>query len=1186
MDANLGKNQKNFVCTIPNNPKYWQNASGNVSFKARQNLSTEEKIKKVTSLYSYDTLPDEHKQRVNFYLSNPKFQNCDLTIPFAYCINEFEQGDEIEICNLFNLLDEIQDDEPKKVLFDRLYDADMFYVYLSISNVKSFLDKDVNFINQLFDYFQTKKEPRYPVFDLMFIESRFNDLLTHVNASNFEEFKQATANENIKTCFVISDRYLNPKTRFFDKSIMDAVLKLDQNKNFKEDYDWTPSTASNIVFAAVDETTKKITPFFDEIIDTFYPKKTKEDDNFLYNGLDSGLPFLFFSLKDKKGDVSREKVDLMKLILETLRESNDWSRVTFSEFADLIFALRTSDREHIDETKKNIALEIIKETESIKDAQVVVKCLGNYSTDKQGVLFDSYKELKPGEKFEYSALPSIIEFCSNDEYEILTDKVEYVKKILETKQFAQVSNLFVVLKEHPELEDFILELMPVISVWSNIDELLDALVDLNENGKFLDSKHKKEKFKDYYSKADGYLEDFNYIYDSCNKNNDFNNNLFGKTLQLLHIANDGISGTFDYSPAFFFDILNGNFDISSYPYRTKLECLETLKELEAHIYTENIRGFDVIRDAILKIEDNLNCDDIVASIDKSTKFEFIKNVLFSNPADSELTQFEKVLVGAIPFLETMTEGLELEYSRKNFIKDLNSLCIDEKSLKILSKTGMMPIYSGNTITGYNGLINIDKLDVFNPEEKAIYDLMHKFIYENKVNTGNFELNEKLNIILRACPEFINTIGKKQHGTQKYTVDIHSLLVLAYSINNPAYNTNLKPLDKSLLKLTAIVHDLMKPEGEVDKTHQHTSANQARILGKKFFKTPNMIDRFYNLVNNHHWTEEYANARDKDYKAKELAFRFRIPNDFEIAKIMADSDIKAVNEYFYERLKHCLDLEHTDPIQERIEDLYKYGNAIFTDGIISPSKLDSHLYERNGKLYRVLDFNTIDENADMGEYGFVKGKKKEDINLLVHMVDDGFIYNDLNNVKSLSSPINGGVLSTSLISPVAKRTYANRKFGVVLQQDNTGVLNMLKENQSSGIQKEFSQIMFFVFCDRYRRTLYRKNLLTNLGLNHCLVTDEEYMTFYKENLATKNSLNEIPETKEYKIGKHSVTGLQLKTALQKVQDDLLDKDEVFHNEIVCYTPKITAVIAKCKHPSCILDGVLRFADENNLPIFLF
>ena len=1182
---NVEKKQNLVFHSSPISPKYWQNASGVISFKGKQTLSTEEKIAKVMSHPNISLLPEEDVERIKSILSSPKFQDYDLVVPIRNSINDFDLDEKKEIYDLLDLLDEIQDDDSKKTLFERFFDEDMFFLFLSTSKIKRFWEKDTVFINQLFDYFQTKKEARYPVFDIMFIDARLYDLLEHVNASNFEEFKLATLNENIKTSFAIADRYLNPHTRIFDKSIMDAVLALNGNEKFKDDYYWTPSSASNTVFAAVDVTTQKITPFFDEIVETFYPTTQQSDNKFTYNGMDSSFPFLIYSLKDKKGDVSKEKIDLMKQILQIIKNNNRICVINYEDLANLMFALRTPDGTQIDETKKNIAFEIIDETDCLDDAEVVVKCLGKYPTDKQGETFDVFKELNPKENFEYSALPSIIAFCSDDEDVLLTDKVEYVKKIIDAKQFTQVSNLFATLKEHPELEDFILEITPIISVWTDIDELIDAIVDLNENGELLSSEHKKEKFKDYLLKADGYIADFNYLYESCNKKTWFDDDLFGKSLQLLHISNDAIISMFDYSPSFFYDVLNGTFDISSYSYRDKLICLDALKELEEYLHSENIQGFDAVTVAISNVEDNLNCDDVVASIDKTTKFEFINKVLASNPAGCELTKFEKVLVESIPLIETMTGGLELEYSRKEFLKDLNALCDDDDTLIILSKIGITPIYTDSNITGYNGLIAIDKLDVSNPKEKAIYDLVYKFIYENKVNTKNSDLNEQLNIILKACPEFINTIGKKQHGTQKYTVDIHSLLVLAYSINNLAYNSKLKPLDKSLLKLTAIVHDLMKPEGEVDKTHQHTSANQARILGKRFFKSPNMIDRFYNLVNNHHWTEEYANALDKDYKEKELAFRFRIPNDFEIAKIMADSDIRAVNEHFYERLKHCLNSERINPIQEKIDDLYKYGNAIFTDGIISPSKLNSHLYERQGKQYRILDFNEIGEDEDMSEYGFVKGKKKKDINLLVHMVDADMPYKRLNDVKNLSSPVNGGVLSTSLISPLSKRTYLNRKFGVVLQQENTGVLNMLRENQSSGVLKELNQVLFFVFNDRYRRTLYRKNLLTHLGIDYFSVTDEQYIAFYKEHLATKNSLNEIPETKEYKIGEYSFSGLQLKTALQKIQDDLLDKDEITHNEIVCYTPKITAVIAKCANCSLIPNDVLCFAHENNLPVIL-
>ena len=90
------------------------------------------------------------------------------------------------------------------------------------------------------------------------------------------------------------------------------------------------------------------------------------------------------------------------------------------------------------------------------------------------------------------------------------------------------------------------------------------------------------------------------------------------------------------------------------------------------------------------------------------------------------------------------------------------------------------------------------------------------MYNNSIETDKEELNNQLNYIIKAFPEFINTIGKKQHGTHKYTLDIHQLLVLAYSINNPNYKTKLNAQDKTILKLSAIFHDIMKKENEVDK----------------------------------------------------------------------------------------------------------------------------------------------------------------------------------------------------------------------------------------------------------------------------------------------------------------------------------------------------------------------------------
>ena len=47
-------------------------------------------------------------------------------------------------------------------------------------------------------------------------------------------------------------------------------------------------------------------------------------------------------------------------------------------------------------------------------------------------------------------------------------------------------------------------------------------------------------------------------------------------------------------------------------------------------------------------------------------------------------------------------------------------------------------------------------------------------------------------------------------------------MLANSINDPNYK-HLNDLDRAMLKITAIFHDIAKQEGVVDKGHQEPSA---------------------------------------------------------------------------------------------------------------------------------------------------------------------------------------------------------------------------------------------------------------------------------------------------------------------------------------------------------------------------
>ena len=638
--------------------------------------------------------------------------------------------------------------------------------------------------------------------------------------------------------------------------------------------------------------------------------------------------------------------------------------------------------------------------------------------------------------------------------------------------------------------------------------------------------------------------------------------------------------------------LDGTLGINNLKFKTKVQLMGDLLKIKSKSDPlKDARLIEKIDKTTAAIDSVLNSDNISLPVPKKAAEEFFNDILSSNNVTSNgLTEFENVMISSIPKLKEMKEGAPLVYSRKHFLEDLSKICDTEEKINILKeKTEITPLvsYDGKTpkINGYEGIIHLDKLNRDDEFQNALYQICHKFLYENEINSGNKELDKFLNTIIKASPEFINTIGKPQHGTHKYTLDIHQLLVLANSINNPDYN-KLNNTDKTMLKLSTIFHDIAKEENKVDKGHQFPSSLYARSIIKKFFKNPESRDRVYELIKNHHWLEEFSNSNNKEEISKDLAYRFRRPNDFEIAKIMAKSDLMSVSDEFYESHKSALEDEKLNLIEERLEHLYSTGCAIISDYFINKdaSKIEAVNYK--GKEYKTVNFHNISDDEDLGKYGFMPGRTKKDINFLVHMVDTNSAKENLMTLKHLSSPVNGGVLSESLITPYYKRTYCDRKYGVMLSQINANVVNAREKNQGSGYEKDFSNILNLVFgYASEQRKKFRNEFLLNLGIDPNAISDKEFAEFYRENIVSKTAFSQFASNREYKLGNKTVTGEDIKQAIIKFQDSLIDKKEENHNEIVGYVPKIQAVIAKEKSIDKVPDDVLEFAHENNLPVVL-
>lgn len=534
------------------------------------------------------------------------------------------------------------------------------------------------------------------------------------------------------------------------------------------------------------------------------------------------------------------------------------------------------------------------------------------------------------------------------------------------------------------------------------------------------------------------------------------------------------------------------------------------------------------------------------------------------------------LLASADFKQFGKQGLPLSYSRTSFLGDLVDSIKDtsnSEQAQILKKLGISLVKdkSGNII-GYNGIIDLTKLSTDGVEGKVL-SLATKFIKENSINTGNSELDKALNSLIEGMPEFINVIGKQQHQTQELSVDAHILTVLQNAMANENYQS-LSNKDKTCLKFATILHDIAKSEGVVDKMHPDASALFTRNIMEKYTFPKEMDDRIFELVKNHHWLEDYNTGNSNpDY----IASLFRHKDDYSIAKIMAESDLKGVSDDFYNKFSNALDLEKQIPVVQALEGINSTGQLVFTSKIIRDDLIPRVEYK--GETYKVIDFTKMGSDTDLTQFGFAPDVTYDNARFYIHMADNA---RKLETVDYLSDIANGGFLCASYVSTDNCNTYYNKSFGVSLEVENVNIANAANVNQSSGGRKgfhEFGQIITGQMQDLgdYRATI-PTSVKSALGLN-----DEEYSELFQL-FASKKYISQIKDNETYKIGSKTINGKKIKEAIQEAGNNLFNLET--HNESNLYNPKINAFVAKVDSIEKIPKEFLKFVREHDLPIYLF
>ena len=255
-------------------------------------------------------------------------------------------------------------------------------------------------------------------------------------------------------------------------------------------------------------------------------------------------------------------------------------------------------------------------------------------------------------------------------------------------------------------------------------------------------------------------------------------------------------------------------------------------------------------------------------------------------------------------LENPSFKIQLKYSRADFIQDIYSAISKYSDAQKMDYTGVFGFVlekNENKITlkGYPSVANLQEETSF-PFSK-IFHYVNLFTNENEIEiVGNPELTKCLNNIIKVFPEFLTMIGKLQHPTHNYTVDVHTLKVLQGVMTNEKYRS-LPDEDKKALQTAVLMHDITKKEGEIDKSHPICSSKDAAFILNRFNLSNEEKTKICLLIRNHDWLERY---NKKMTSALEFAKELKDGNNFLMLCILAEADLKAVQRggVFYH--KYC------------------------------------------------------------------------------------------------------------------------------------------------------------------------------------------------------------------------------------------------------------------------------------------
>ena len=211
------------------------------------------------------------------------------------------------------------------------------------------------------------------------------------------------------------------------------------------------------------------------------------------------------------------------------------------------------------------------------------------------------------------------------------------------------------------------------------------------------------------------------------------------------------------------------------------------------------------------------------------------------------------------------------------------------------------------------MMNYMNLKTINKDVQKLNRLLLNIKWqESSLETLKPELTDKqkefIDVILLLIPEWKRLIGCQQHKTHDYTLDIHTLLVIARIINSKEFQ-QLDEYYKLVLLYSALLHDIAKEALIIDPTHPTKSSVIASEILYRLGFDKDFVKDTTAVIKRHQYLGLHA-ANKLCINIPEFANFFNKDDLIDILAILALADIKSVKkdeEFINQDIKN--NLEH-------------------------------------------------------------------------------------------------------------------------------------------------------------------------------------------------------------------------------------------------------------------------------------